>query len=157
MAVAQSFEEAVSWLVSRVWEEDKTGRLCVSLCAGCAQHSCCGLITLHVGYNLLSILSILYAAKLMDTWKGLLEFVNFYSQLQHPWADSLLFVIGCTRYITRKDIMMVEFEKNQRHVDVQIIKESTLRLHYSGSKSFQFNNIKSMQLERTNWINVTSR
>lgn len=48
----------------------------------------------------------------MDIWKGLLEFVIFYSQLQHPWADSLLFVLGCTRYITRKDIMMVEFEKN---------------------------------------------
>lgn len=45
------------------------------------QCSCCGFITLHVGYNLLYIMSILYgtyyAAKLMDTWKGLLEFVIF--------------------------------------------------------------------------------
>lgn len=55
--------------------------------------------------------------------------------------------------------MIAEFEKNktkQRHVDVPFVKESTLRLHYSGSNSLQFNNIKSMQLERTNSINVTS-
>lgn len=51
---------------------------------------------------------------------------------------------------------MAEFEKKKKHVDVAIMKESTLRLHYSGSKSFQFNNIKSMQLDRTNQINVTS-
>lgn len=46
--------------------------------------------------------------------------------------------------------------KKKIHMDVPISNESTLKLHYSGSKSFQFNNIKSMQLERTNWINVTS-
>lgn len=84
----------------------------------------------------------------------------FHSQLQHPWADILLFVIGCTQYITKKEMIIAEFQKKpkkQRHVDVPVRKESTLRLHYNGSKNFQFNNIKSMQLERTNWINVTSR
>lgn len=40
-------------------------------------------ITLHAGYNLLCIFSILYgtynAAQLMDPWKGLLEFVSLFT------------------------------------------------------------------------------
>lgn len=68
---------------------------------------------------------------------GLLEFAMFYSQLEHSWTGSLLSVTGCTQYITRKDIMMAEFgkkkkkkpkhtNKKQSHVNVPIIKESTL-------------------------------
>lgn len=86
-----------------------------------SQDSCCGLVTLHVGYNLLYILSILYGMV-----PGLLEFVMFYSQLQHSWAGSLLFVTGCTQYNTRKDIMMAEFEKtNKQREKAQIYKQKT--------------------------------
>lgn len=68
-------------------------RVLVPLCMRvCAQYTCCGLITLHAGYNLLYIFSILYctynAVKLIDTWKWLLEFVIFYCQLKPPWSAS---------------------------------------------------------------------
>jgi len=56
MQMALSFEEAVSLLVSRVWEEAKIGRACVFSFV-----QVCGLITLQVRYNLLYILNVLYA------------------------------------------------------------------------------------------------
>lgn len=69
--------------MSRAWEEDHTGRVLPSLRVRvCAQYAFCGLITLHAGYNQLYVFSILCdkynAAKLMDTWKGLLKFVDFF-------------------------------------------------------------------------------
>lgn len=122
MKAAQCFDEAVPQLVSKIWEEGKTGRVCFSSFVQIfAQHSCRDLILLHEGYNLIYIFNVLYGtyyvAKLMDTWKGLLEFMIFHSQLQHPWADILLFVIGCTQYITKKEMIIAEFQKKTQKTE----------------------------------------